>query len=104
MCIRDSEEIDCAAEIAMEHHLGLTCDPIAGLVQIPCIERNAVAAMRAINAVSLADFLSDSRKISFDLIVETMYNTGKDLLSGYKETSSSGLAKYYPFSLSESKS
>lgn len=98
------EEIDCAAEIAMEHHLGLTCDPIAGLVQIPCIERNAVAAMRAINAVSLADFLSDSRKISFDLIVETMYNTGKDLLSGYKETSSSGLAKYYPFSLSESKS
>ncbi|HBK02575.1 MAG TPA: serine dehydratase [Clostridiales bacterium] len=98
------EEIDCAAEIAMEHHLGLTCDPIAGLVQIPCIERNAVAAMRAINAVSLADFLSDSRKISFDLIVETMYNTGKDLLSGYKETSSSGLAKYYPFSISETKS
>ena len=98
------EEIDCAAEIAMEHHLGLTCDPIAGLVQIPCIERNAVAAMRAINAVSLADFLSDSRKISFDLIVETMYNTGKDLLSGYKETSSSGLAKYYPFPLLETKS
>lgn len=93
------DEIDCAAEIAMEHHLGLTCDPIAGLVQIPCIERNAVAAMRAINAASLADFLADSRKISFDVIVETMYNTGKDLLSGYKETSSGGLAKFYPISL-----
>jgi L-serine dehydratase len=79
----------------MEHHLGLTCDPIAGLVQIPCIERNAVAAMRAINALSLANFLSDSRKISFDIIVKTMYNTGKDLLNSYRETSSGGLAKYY---------
>ena len=82
----------------MEHHLGLTCDPIAGLVQIPCIERNAVAAMRAINALSLANFLSDSRKISFDLIVKTMYNTGRDLLNSYRETSSGGLAKYYPVS------
>lgn len=90
------DQIDAAAEIAMEHHLGLTCDPIAGLVQIPCIERNAVAAMRAINALSLANFLSDSRKISFDLIVKTMYNTGRDLLSNYRETSSGGLAKYYP--------
>ena len=79
----------------MEHHLGLTCDPIAGLVQIPCIERNAVAAMRAINALSLANFLADSRKISFDLVVQTMYNTGRDLLNGYRETSSGGLAKYY---------
>ncbi|MBO5328372.1 MAG: L-serine ammonia-lyase [Clostridia bacterium] len=89
-------QIEYAAEVAMEHHLGLTCDPIAGLVQIPCIERNAVAAMRAINALSLANFLSSSRKISFDLIVKTMYNTGKDLLIGYRETSSGGLAKYYP--------
>ena len=80
----------------MEHHLGLTCDPIAGLVQIPCIERNAVAAMRSVNALLLANFLSSSRKISFDLIVETMYNTGKDLRPGYRETSSGGLAKYYP--------
>jgi L-serine dehydratase len=90
------DQIEYAAEVAMEHHLGLTCDPIAGLVQIPCIERNAVAAMRAINALSLANFLTSSRKISFDLIVETMYNTGKDLLCGYRETSSGGLAKYYP--------
>ena len=88
-------QIEYAAEVAMEHHLGLTCDPIAGLVQIPCIERNAVAAMRAINALSLANFLADTRKISFDVIVKTMYNTGKDLLSGYRETSSGGLAKYY---------
>jgi L-serine dehydratase len=88
-------QIEYAAEVAMEHHLGLTCDPIDGLVQIPCIERNAVAAMRAINALSLANFLADSRKISFDLVVETMYNTGRDLLCGYRETSSGGLAKYY---------
>ena len=79
----------------MEHHLGLTCDPIAGLVQIPCIERNAVAAMRAINALSLANFLADTRKIRFDTVVKTMYNTGKDLLNSYRETSSGGLAKYY---------
>ncbi len=90
------DQIEAAAEIAMEHHLGLTCDPIAGLVQIPCIERNAVAAMRAINALSLANFLADSRKISFDLIVKTMYNTGRDLLNNYRETSAGGLAKYYP--------
>ncbi len=90
------DQIDYAAEVATEHHLGLTCDPIAGLVQIPCIERNAVAAMRAINALSLANFLASSRKITFDLIVETMYNTGKDLLSNYRETSSGGLAKFYP--------
>ena len=88
-------QIEYAAEVAMEHHLGLTCDPIAGLVQIPCIERNAVAAMRAINALSLANFLADTRKISFDIVVKTMYNTGKDLLNSYKETSSGGLAKYY---------
>ena len=87
-------QIEYAAEVAMEHHLGLTCDPIAGLVQIPCIERNAVAAMRAINALSLANFLADTRKISFDLVVETMYNTGKDLHNNYRETSTGGLAKY----------
>ena len=88
-------QIEYASEIAMEHHLGLTCDPIAGLVQIPCIERNAVAAMRAINAVSLADFLSDSRKISFDLVIQTMYETGKDLSRPYRETAEGGLAKLY---------
>lgn len=88
-------QIEYAAEVAMEHHLGLTCDPICGLVQIPCIERNAVAAMRAINAVSLAYFLSDSRKISFDLVVKTMYETGKDLRRPYRETAEGGLAKLY---------
>ncbi|MBS1400196.1 MAG: serine dehydratase [Clostridia bacterium] len=88
-------QIEYAAEIAMEHHLGLTCDPIGGLVQIPCIERNAVAAMRAMNAVSLADFLSDSRKISFDLVIRTMYETGKDISRCYRETAEGGLAKLY---------
>jgi L-serine dehydratase len=93
-----TEQIEYAAEVALEHHLGLTCDPIGGLVQIPCIERNAVAAMRAINAVSLARFLSGSRKISFDLVVSTMYETGKHIHIGYRETSEGGLAKLYPLS------
>lgn len=87
------DKIEYAAEIAIEHHLGLTCDPICGLVQIPCIERNAVAAMRAINAASLASFLWDSRKISFDRVVQTMKETGHDLSVLYKETSEAGLAK-----------
>ena len=89
------DQIEYAAEVAMEHHLGLTCDPIMGLVQIPCIERNAVAAMRAINAANLAEFLSGSRKISFDLVVQTMYETGKDLGKKYRETAEGGLAKLY---------
>ncbi len=88
-------QIEYAAEVAMEHMLGLTCDPVCGLVQIPCIERNAVAAMRAINALSLANFLSTTRKISFDTVVETMYKTGKDLNSMYRETSQGGLAATY---------
>ena len=70
--------IECAAEIAMEHHLGLTCDPIYGYVQIPCIERNAVAAIRAIDSANMASLLYKDSKISFDLVVETMYETGKD--------------------------
>ena len=89
------DQIEYAAEIAFEHHLGLTCDPICGLVQIPCIERNAVAAMRAINAMSLANCLSGSRKISLDLVIKTMYETGKDLSHLYRETSGGGLAKLY---------
>ncbi len=89
------DQIEYAAEVAMEHHLGLTCDPVGGLVQIPCIERNAVAAMRAINALSLANFLYGSRKVSFDVVVETMYQTGKDLSHLYRETSEGGLAKLY---------
>ena len=87
------DKIEYAAEIAIEHHLGLTCDPIAGLVQIPCIERNAVAAMRAINAVNLSGFLWSTRKISFDRVVRTMRETGLDMHKAYKETSLGGLAK-----------
>ena len=89
----DLDKIEYAAEIALEHHLGLTCDPICGLVQIPCIERNAVAAMRAINAANLADLLFDTRKISFDKVVIAMKETGDDMSPAYKETSEAGLAK-----------
>ena len=88
-------QIEYAAEVAMEHHLGLTCDPINGLVQIPCIERNAVAAMRAINALSLANFLAETSKISFDTVVSTMYATGRDMSLRYRETAEGGLAKTY---------
>ena len=91
----DYEKIEYAAEIAMEHHLGLTCDPVCGLVQIPCIERNAVAALRAMDAFKLSSFLSNTRKISFDLVVRTMYETGRDLSGNYRETSEGGLAKLY---------
>ena len=90
------DQLEYAAEVAMEHMLGLTCDPVCGLVQIPCIERNAVAAMRAIGALSLANFLYHTRKVSFDVVVETMYQTGKDLSYRYRETSEGGLAKLYP--------
>lgn len=86
------DQIEYAAEIAMEHNLGLTCDPVGGLVQIPCIERNAVAALRAISCVNLARFLYETRKISFDRVVETMYQTGKDMDEKYRETSHGGLA------------
>ena len=89
------DQIEYAAELSLEHHLGLTCDPICGLVQIPCIERNAVAAMRAMNALSLANFLTGTRRISFDTVVKTMYETGRDLDSDYRETSKGGLAVVY---------
>ena len=89
------KQIECAAEIALEHHLGLTCDPVKGLVQIPCIERNAVAAMRAVDAVSLAEMLYENRKISLDLVTKTMYETGRDLSCRYRETSEGGLASLY---------
>ncbi len=89
------DQIEYAAEMSLEHMLGLTCDPVCGLVQIPCIERNAVAAMRAINALSLANFLMGTRKISFDVVVKTMYETGKDMNARYRETSEGGLAKIY---------
>ena len=89
------DQVEYAAEIAMEHSLGLTCDPVNGLVQIPCIERNAVAAMRALSAVNLSRFLYETRKISFDDVVATMYRTGKDLNEKYRETSHGGLAQIY---------
>lgn len=92
----DNDKVERAAEIALEHHLGLTCDPILGYVQIPCIERNAVAALRSVEASSLADLFGDSTsKISFDLVVETMKQTGIDLKHEYRETSAGGLAKNY---------
>ena len=90
----NNEKIAQAAEIALEHSLGLTCDPIDGYVQIPCIERNSIFALKSINASQLAFLIdSDSSKISFDEIVKTMYETGKDLKSGYKETSKAGMSK-----------
>ena len=89
------DQIEYAAEIAMEHNLGLTCDPVNGLVQIPCIERNAVAAMRAISSVNLSRFLYETRKISFDEVVATMYRTGRDMDEKYRETSHGGLAQIY---------
>ena len=92
----DIDQIQRASEIALEHHLGLTCDPVKGYVQIPCIERNAVAALRAYDAYLLAQGLvSNEAKISFDLICKTMLKTGKDLSSRYRETSEGGLALDY---------
>ena len=88
-------QIQYAAEIALEHHLGLTCDPICGLVQVPCIERNAVAAMRAMNACNLSYFLSDTQRISFDMVVKTMYETGISMNQRFRETAEGGLAKMF---------
>lgn len=88
-------QIECAAEMAVEHHLGLTCDPVCGLVQIPCIERNAVAAGTAVDLATLA-MLSDGRhRVSFDKVLETMLETGRDIKSKYRETSAGGLAGHY---------
>ena len=89
------DQVEYAAEVAMEHHLGLTCDPICGLVQIPCIERNAVAAVRAMNACNLSYFLTGSRRISYDMVCRAMKETGVHLDHRFKETSEGGLAKLY---------
>lgn len=88
-------QIEYAAEMALEHHLGMTCDPVCGLVQIPCIERNAYAAARALDANIYASFSDGRHRVSFDKVVETMKETGKDLPSLYKETSQGGLARDY---------
>lgn len=87
-----NNQIENAAEIAMEHHLGLTCDPVAGQVQIPCIERNAVSAVKAVNSVRLAVQGDGSHYISLDQVIKTMLATGKDMKTKYKETSLGGLA------------
>jgi L-serine dehydratase len=91
-----------AAEIAMEHHLGLTCDPIGGLVQVPCIERNTMGAIKAITASQLALQSSpDYAKVSLDKVIQTMWNTAIDMNSKYKETSEGGLAIHIPLGLKE---
>ena len=92
---QDLDQVEYAAEVAMEHHLGLTCDPICGLVQIPCIERNAVAANRAMNACNLSYFLTGSRNISYDMVCRAMYETGINMNHRFRETSEGGLAKIY---------
>ena len=91
----DLERIENSAEVAMEHHLGLTCDPVFGYVQVPCIERNAIAALRALDAAYLSLLIGQYKSIPFDMVVETMYETGKDLHSHYRETSEGGLDKKY---------
>jgi L-serine dehydratase len=91
-----------AAEIAMEHHLGLTCDPIGGLVQVPCIERNTMGAIKAITASQLAmQSMPDFAKVSLDAVIRTMWDTALDMNSKYKETSDGGLAVHIPLSLPE---
>jgi L-serine dehydratase len=87
-----NEQVEHAAEIGMEHNLGMTCDPIAGLVQIPCIERNAFGAVKAVNAARMALEDTGSHKVSLDQVIRTMYQTGLDMQSHYKETSLAGLA------------
>ena len=86
------DQVENAAEIAMEHSLGLTCDPVGGLVQVPCIERNAVASVRAVNAARMALNGNGSHYVSLDNVIKTMFETGKDMMSKYKETSQGGLA------------
>jgi L-serine dehydratase len=90
------EQIENAAEIAMEHHLGMTCDPVMGLVQIPCIERNAMGAVKAVNASRMALIGDGAHKISLDKVIKTMKKTGEDMQSIYKETSLGGLAVNHP--------
>ena len=87
------EQVCAAAEIAMEHNLGLTCDPVAGLVQVPCIERNAIMAVKAINAARMAMARTTAPRVSLDKVIETMYETWRDINSKYRETSQGGLAK-----------
>ena len=89
----DIHGIECAAEVAMEHSLGLTCDPVGGYVIIPCIERNGMAAIRAVAAGRLAEYANESSTVSLDEVVQTMYRTGKDMKKAYRETGKGGLAE-----------
>ena len=91
-----SEQIENAAEIALEHHLGMTCDPVAGLVQVPCIERNGLGAIKAVSAASLALRGDGQHLIPLDACIETMRQTGEDMNAKYKETSLGGLAVNVP--------
>ena len=90
-----TEQIEYAAEMGLEHHLGMTCDPVGGYVQIPCIERNAIVAVRSLNTADYALSTDGEHTITFDQVVITMKETGCDMCSAYKETSTGGLAKYY---------
>jgi L-serine dehydratase len=91
-----------AAEIAMEHHLGMTCDPVGGLVQIPCIERNTMGAIKAITASQLAlESNTDLMKVTLDAVIRTMWETAQDMNSKYKETADGGLARQVPINLPE---
>ena len=92
---KSTEIIEAAAEIAMEHQLGLTCDPVAGYVQIPCIQRNAIAAQKAYTAYKLAKAIGTTETVSFDTIVDVMYETGQALPFAYRETSTGGIATHY---------
>lgn len=94
-------QIEYAAEMGLEHHLGLTCDPVCGLVQIPCIERNAFAASRALDANTYANFSDGRHRVSFDQVVAAMHQTGKDLPSLYKETAEGGLAILTPITIQD---
>src|SRR5579885_3173823 len=91
-----NEQVEHAAEIGMEHNLGMTCDPIGGLVQIPCIERNAFGAVKAVNAARMAMEDTGGHKLSLDQVIRTMYQTGLDMQSRYKETALGGLAVIAP--------
>jgi L-serine dehydratase len=89
------DQIEYAAEVSLEHHLGLTCDPVDGYVQIPCIERNAINALQVLDAVFLAQYVSYDHRVSLDQMIFTMLETGRDLNVNYRETAQGGMAKIF---------
>ena len=90
------EQVCMAAEIGMEHNLGLTCDPVGGQVQVPCIERNAIGSVKAVNASRMALRRTEEPRVALDTVIETMYETGRDMNAKYRETSTGGLAVKVP--------